>query len=105
MNILFQKVNTQHELVNRFNQKMETQASSFSEMSAHATRRLRTVDRSWEAGSIIVGQLAADATLRPLSVLRPRRSCADQPVDALTLAPGSVPEGVVLMQPQADALR
>ena len=28
-----------------------------------------------------------------------------QPVDALTLAPGSVPEGVVLMQPQADALR
>ena len=28
-----------------------------------------------------------------------------QPVDALTLAPGSVPEGVVLMQPQTDALR
>jgi len=34
MNILFQKVNSQHELVNRFNLKMETQASSFSEMSA-----------------------------------------------------------------------
>ena len=27
-----------------------------------------------------------------------------KPVDALTLAPGSVPEGVVLMQPQADDL-
>ena len=27
-----------------------------------------------------------------------------KPVDALTLAPGSVPEGVVLMQPQADEL-
>ena len=34
MNVLFQKVNNQHELINRFNQKMETQASSFSEMSA-----------------------------------------------------------------------
>ena len=27
-----------------------------------------------------------------------------QPVESLTLAPGSVPEGVVLMQPQADDL-
>ncbi|PKL19040.1 MAG: hypothetical protein CVV49_02855 [Spirochaetae bacterium HGW-Spirochaetae-5] len=34
MNLLFQKVSTQNELVNRFNLKMETQASSFSEMSA-----------------------------------------------------------------------
>jgi len=34
MNILFQKVSGQHELINRFNYKMETQASSFSEMSA-----------------------------------------------------------------------
>ncbi|HNX22677.1 MAG TPA: methyl-accepting chemotaxis protein [Spirochaetota bacterium] len=34
MNVLFQKVNNQHELINRFNLKMETQASSFSEMSA-----------------------------------------------------------------------
>ncbi len=34
MNVLFQKVNVQHELVNGFNMKMETQASSFSEMSA-----------------------------------------------------------------------
>ncbi|NMO03852.1 hypothetical protein HH308_21805 [Gordonia sp. TBRC 11910] len=67
-------------------------AQSFSMMSAHATRRLRTVDRSWEAGSFIVGQLVADATLRPLSVLRPHRSCADQPVDALHFdaAPASV---------------
>ena len=28
-----------------------------------------------------------------------------EPVDALTLEPGKVPEGVVLMRPQADALR
>lgn len=28
-----------------------------------------------------------------------------EPVDALTLLPGHVPEGVVLMRPQADALR
>lgn len=34
MNILFKKVDGQHELINRFNQKLETQASSFSEMSA-----------------------------------------------------------------------
>lgn len=34
MNILFQKVNGQQELINRFNHKMETQATSFSEMSA-----------------------------------------------------------------------
>ncbi|HNX25763.1 MAG TPA: methyl-accepting chemotaxis protein, partial [Spirochaetota bacterium] len=34
MNVLFQKVDNQHELINRFNLKMETQASSFSEMSA-----------------------------------------------------------------------
>lgn len=34
VNILFKKVDGQHELLNRFNQRMETQASSFSEMSA-----------------------------------------------------------------------
>lgn len=34
MNVLFEKVNNQHELINRFNMRMETQASSFSEMSA-----------------------------------------------------------------------
>lgn len=34
MNVLFQKVDSQNILISRFNQKMETQASSFSEMSA-----------------------------------------------------------------------
>ena len=34
MNVLFQKVDAQNLLINRFNQKMESQASSFSEMSA-----------------------------------------------------------------------
>jgi len=34
MNVLFQKVDAQNALINRFNLKMETQASSFSEMSA-----------------------------------------------------------------------
>ncbi len=34
MNVLFQKVDAQNALINRFNQKMESQASSFSEMSA-----------------------------------------------------------------------
>jgi len=34
MNILFKKVDTQHELISRFNLRMETQASSFTEMSA-----------------------------------------------------------------------
>lgn len=34
MNVLFRKVDAQNILINRFNQKMESQASSFSEMSA-----------------------------------------------------------------------
>jgi len=34
MNILFQKVNAQNDLISRFNQKMETQSASFAEMSA-----------------------------------------------------------------------
>jgi len=34
MNLLFKKVDAQNGLLNRFNQKIETQASSFSEMSA-----------------------------------------------------------------------
>ena len=34
MNVLFQKVDDQNSLISRFNLKMETQASSFSEMSA-----------------------------------------------------------------------
>lgn len=34
MDVLFQKVNSQNDLISRFNQKMETQSASFAEMSA-----------------------------------------------------------------------